>query len=723
MSFSLRSIFRSRRREAPADPGRVPDLVDMVDDIMDTPQFTHLRVVHKFATVPRATSDSNAFVEVSMGPLDREEIFWSAVGGNVEEFEHSPLQGGRRIRLFTLLPSASFDSQVEIRLAEVALASRPDYEALSYAWGDAKKLVGIWAHGRRLDVTVNCALALQNLRHETQPRTLWVDAICINQKDKAECGQQVGIMGDVYKTAQRVLVWLGPRGTLSDVTFAVLKDFEKVAGEDKKKQDAWADAWYRKLQGAFRGCSRFQDDNNSAAVNRDAGMRSQRNLFGGLSERGWFYRLWTLQESVLAREALVVCGKWSISWDVLLSALSRLRPRENAGGRFGFISTFDYALRSRQAVVDALSSPNVSHPVSTVLTQGLLLQAGKPQDHVFGLYALLQKMGVPLSQPDYNRPVEEVFAEAAKLAIERDNALHILTFVNGVEKRKNWPSWVPTWADKLVPLALDDGRFKATKGSSPLYGFSGHGRHLKVQAAKVDIVYLTSKRSPYLGEDLLLQPGDRAAVVESSVDAVEAYHEWMINVSQWPSRYSGANQRMRAFIKVLLQDSSAVFDSAANSSEIQGGFSQWQQLLSAANPGSATPMGVIEHNLGPEDTSTEGLPADKWHLVRTPAWKIHSAIAKDPKASLFDHHVELGCKGKVFFATASGYMGMAPASIREGDAVVLVSGLQTPLVVRLVGGAGGTAAYRLLGPAYVLGMMKGELWRQAGRKLSDMWFV
>jgi hypothetical protein len=112
-------------------------------------------------------------------------------------------------------------------------------------------MVGISANGQRLDVTVNCALALQHLRHEKQPRTLWVDAICIDQTDTEERSQQVSIMGDVYKMAHRVLVWLGPRGAVSDMTIALLKNFENVVGKGRATQDAWAKEWYRKLQGAL----------------------------------------------------------------------------------------------------------------------------------------------------------------------------------------------------------------------------------------------------------------------------------------------------------------------------------------------------------------------------------------------------------------------------------------------------------------------------------------
>jgi hypothetical protein len=49
------------------------------------------------------------------------------------------------------------------------------------------------------------------VREKDKNRTLWVDAICINQQDIRERGCQVEMMGDVYSKAARVLVWLGPK--------------------------------------------------------------------------------------------------------------------------------------------------------------------------------------------------------------------------------------------------------------------------------------------------------------------------------------------------------------------------------------------------------------------------------------------------------------------------------------------------------------------------------
>ena len=193
-------------------------------------------------------------IELSLGDVNNEVAFSAGVDVNVVLFKHSRLRGPTSIRVLTLLPSTAFDSPIEVQLAEVDLAGKPDYEALSYAWGDTKNKVGISCHGERLDVTVNCALALQYLRYKYQGRTLWVDAICIDQTKEAEAerNQQVRIMGDVYETAQRVLVWLGPRGATSDLAIALLKDFEKVVGKDRATQDALAKERYGNLQGALK---------------------------------------------------------------------------------------------------------------------------------------------------------------------------------------------------------------------------------------------------------------------------------------------------------------------------------------------------------------------------------------------------------------------------------------------------------------------------------------
>jgi Heterokaryon incompatibility protein (HET) len=51
---------------------------------------------------------------------------------------------------------------------------------------------------------------------------MWIDAICIHQKDDLEKGPQVALMGDIYRLADRVVVWLGPEADGSGRAMALI---------------------------------------------------------------------------------------------------------------------------------------------------------------------------------------------------------------------------------------------------------------------------------------------------------------------------------------------------------------------------------------------------------------------------------------------------------------------------------------------------------------------
>ncbi|MCJ1263714.1 hypothetical protein MMC22_003584 [Lobaria immixta] len=84
------------------------------------------------------------------------------------------------------------------------------YGALSYTWGQTTANIPITINNQHdFLVTENLAAALRRLRRTVEPRWLWIDAICIDQNNKAERGQQVAMMGEIYKRANNVLIWLG----------------------------------------------------------------------------------------------------------------------------------------------------------------------------------------------------------------------------------------------------------------------------------------------------------------------------------------------------------------------------------------------------------------------------------------------------------------------------------------------------------------------------------
>jgi len=64
---------------------------------------------------------------------------------------------------------------------------------------------------------------------------LWIDAICINQESIAERSQQVPIMGDIYKTAQRVFIWLGKGTKDSNLAFEHLSQLAIKASTSQEE--------------------------------------------------------------------------------------------------------------------------------------------------------------------------------------------------------------------------------------------------------------------------------------------------------------------------------------------------------------------------------------------------------------------------------------------------------------------------------------------------------
>jgi hypothetical protein len=139
-------------------------------------------------------------------------------------FLYRPLPAGY-IRLLYLLPPDPDDKtppnlqSIKCELVHVHIDSANQYEALSYFWGPPDgegSTIYIQAGGWQpwtatLRVTKSLFIALMHLRYKSQTRHLWIDQICINQKNTSEKNSQVRQMGEIYSKASSTVVWLGAR--------------------------------------------------------------------------------------------------------------------------------------------------------------------------------------------------------------------------------------------------------------------------------------------------------------------------------------------------------------------------------------------------------------------------------------------------------------------------------------------------------------------------------
>lgn len=85
----------------------------------------------------------------------------------------------------------------------------PQYEALSYVWGDPLITRPIKLNGQPWQVTENLEAGLRRLRYADRVRIMWIDAICINQQDPREQEHQIRFMQDIFQRCAQCVVWLG----------------------------------------------------------------------------------------------------------------------------------------------------------------------------------------------------------------------------------------------------------------------------------------------------------------------------------------------------------------------------------------------------------------------------------------------------------------------------------------------------------------------------------
>jgi hypothetical protein len=106
-------------------------------------------------------------------------------------------------------------------------------------------------------------------------------------------------------------------------------------------------------------------------------------------------------------------------------------------------------------------------------------------------------------------------------------------------------------------------------------------------------------------------------------------------------------------------------------------------------------------------------------------WKIPLASVKkegmQKRLGEWIAHLGATCRGRYFGVTEAGIMGLFPIGGKVGDEVALVFGMGLPVLVRMVGEDGQEKGngnekdegekrklYKLIGPAYVHGIMDGE---------------
>lgn len=371
---------------------------------------------------------------------------------------YEPLPPGKyfRFRILVLQPGSG-DDKIRCHLAVRTLKrSKRTYEAISYVWGDAKDTVDVECNGVTVPITVNLADALRQFRNHRRTRRLWADALCINQADDQEKGLQVSQMGRIFKSAKRVLVWLGPddEGMAEDCFFFI------------SKVNKYLDIEYLR-------CGRRFDwmPSQVSPLPMAIDEKHYRSLTA-LMTRPWFWRVWTVQESAMARHCRVYWGPCYMSiadiveftfWSSDIPVLRPLTWTSNGSAAYKLSAIYAHlhgCYKSKGSWHH--SRPRYKYHVrefsgtrfANIVYGGRLLDATDPRDHVYaflGSSYARDHSNKLFIEADYTVPVDEAYYRPAHslLQYSREGPWLLSSVAHNNREEifapeSTW-SWIPQW--------------------------------------------------------------------------------------------------------------------------------------------------------------------------------------------------------------------------------------------------------------------------------------
>ncbi|PWY64799.1 HET domain protein [Aspergillus eucalypticola CBS 122712] len=356
-----------------------------------------------------------------------------------KHLENFPLHPERNeIRLLTILPSTKAESITRCSLKSVSLDNSPEFEAISYVWGDASKKTDIIINDTLFYVTRSVDKTLRLLRRKYRRRVVWIDFVCINQHDVPEKNTQVPLLGRVYESASAVIAMMV--NSNMDLRAAISWTKACVPGRITQKTGTW-----RVLDKVSRYHDRYRD------------LRAMRLL--NAYEQFRLTRMWTYQEYQLAN-----CYPIRMSGTLTFNAYLMLSfARESLVKAYWNDQEIQEAFRRRYGEAEFRKLWLLHGPTERSKDESALYhfhktwhrQCKDPRDKVYALYSLLPSLQTKYP-PDYNKPVEQVMHETTAYIVTKcPRALSSFRLWQGNHSpgfSSSYPSWILDFGCAAEPL-------------------------------------------------------------------------------------------------------------------------------------------------------------------------------------------------------------------------------------------------------------------------------
>ncbi|KAF4627488.1 hypothetical protein G7Y89_g10667 [Cudoniella acicularis] len=639
------------------------------------------------------------------------------------DYKEASLPDTEHFRILKLEARKPFTA-IEAILLPVPLLGSRSYRCISYVWGtDTVKSHVIRLNGKNYRVTPNVYCILRSQTSMWRANYIWIDSICIDQRNDHEKSFQVRMMREIYAQAAKVVIWLGEP---ADAKWAIyllneLRFLKLAAGPEK--------------------CMRWVDRQRSVILDSEITAAKWR-AFLELLNHPWFERVWVIQELASAKAVDVSYGGSSVPWSLFLTDLSIVHREEmkdvfglfQGSGVSGLATQVKDPLGPKNAFIMSdlreLLSRGELLPLHTVLIEFLSWKATKGVDKIFALLPLTVSAYLLQDLIDYTKPVSEVLVHISRHLMREQRELGHLHFAGigwGSTARdpfhNDLPSWVVDWTVSRVPASLS---LRLVGEEARLYDTALNEAQFIKMSSGLDSILLHGihiDSIQHLGpEELFPSTFDMRDVgrIDHMISWLENYD---IFIRQWAvDPYVNGQSLHEATSRLLIGDRTAATRPAPKS---HGNYIM--RFLSAARQVRRFLDGHVGEYIGetPNDPTAAEFHEvmEKWREV---IGSVHDADVIF-QAESFPRRV---C------VTKYGYLAAVPMGSQPGDVVAALFAMSVPFVLRpseIARGHGihgidedgnkallapGTTApssnvkhYQLVGECYCHGMMDREAFK------------
>ncbi|SPO07270.1 uncharacterized protein DNG_09964 [Cephalotrichum gorgonifer] len=588
-------------------------------------------------------------------------------------YTYTPISKPGQIRLLSIEPGLETDL-IRCSLAPAQLDEHPEYEALSYCWGDPSITHVISCNGKELGIPKNLYGALRSLRKRDSARTLWIDAVCINQADIHEKSRQIQIMTGIYTQATQVVVYLGDDS--SD-----LKGLETFMSKAVQLLPAET---YDNSMLSVTTTTMIEEAQRLEAEGKETWRTLNWDPYLNLLRRPWFYRKWIIQEVAFAKRAVTICGRdLSVPWAELATIAYRVSQYE----------IFSEVLPGRDIVDKTCRYAN--HNANMLLLIGLyrgqggmldlvlasqFFKCSVPQDYIFSLLSMAKDPHKSALVPDYTLSVGEVFRRFAVAAILEGGSLNIFSIAPGepwLDEGETVPSWVPDLtgqnSEPLTSYSVRPRQFFSGGTGAPVVEVLEGGTALRCRGIIVDTIKTMADQTLLDSEmEIPVSREGRSDIVNWANGAVASWVLRSQSLAGIDLRDEDTPpERRRVFCRALMCDQTGMRDRLTDD-VVDGLLTLLRQFidLAAAKDAARTPVSQFSRKyLGQfrQSTSMAGQ--------------------------------------KRFCVTEAGRFGQVARMSREGDSIAVFLGAEVPTVVRPTD----EGTYTVVGECYISGVMDGEV--------------